>query len=106
MKAWLSENNISYVDRDILTNPPPADLVVQLSATLPEGVMKFVHPEKSIDGQPAREKLRGQDAQAIAERLVKEPDLFLKPVLTDGSQVLLGKDRERFDQLLPTLQKA
>ncbi|MCL6561982.1 MAG: hypothetical protein K6U87_03130 [Firmicutes bacterium] len=104
MKAWLSQHEVAYIDRDILTEPPSVEQILQLGRLLPQGVAGLAHPRKYLDGQPANQVMAQWAPEVAAARLHQEPDLFLKPVLTDGQQLVVGPDMTRLEALLPALK--
>lgn len=104
MKAWLSDHQVTYADRDIMAEPLDVEQVLMLSEKLPEGVMGFVHPLMYIGGEPADLVMEGWSADKVAQRLHHDPILFLRPVLTDGQHIVVGPNMKRLEEILPLLK--
>ena len=101
---WLTEHQVDYLERNIMTDSLDVELVLKLSRQLPDGLMGFVHPLGYIDGRPADLVMEDWPDRDIATWLNQNPGLFLRPVLTDGEHVVAGPDMKRLEALLPLLK--
>ena len=101
-KKWLDENNIEYVDRNIVTETPTKD---ELKKWIPKSgldIRKFFNTSgmkyKELN---LREKLPQMSEEEKLELLSANGMLIKRPIFVSGKTILLGfKQKEWEDNLL------
>ncbi len=92
MKAWLSENKVPFVERDLLSQPPSRDDLAAFARLTPGGVRNMITTNTSLPDYQTHLGGREKDLpeEQLLDLLARVPNLLKKPVLTDGGRVLQG----------------
>lgn len=90
MKAWLSQQNVPFEVKDLLSTPPSREALAGFAKQTPGGVKEMVTPNTHF--AEYQEHIAGKDLSddQLLDLLAKVPNLLKKPVITDGPRILQG----------------
>ena len=99
-KKWLDENNIEYVDRNIVTETPTKD---ELKKWIPKSgldIRKFFNTSgMKYRELNIKEKIKDMSEDEIYELLASDGMLIKRPILINGDQVLVGFKKEEWEKI-------
>lgn len=99
-KAWLNDQDIPYVDRNISSDPLTAEELRALLSFLPNGLEDIFSQRASIYKKLAIDINECSLNQALA-LMEKYPSLVKKPILKKGSKLSIGFNQESIRVFVP-----
>ena len=99
-KKWLDENNIEYVDRNIVTETPTKD---ELKKWIPKSgldVRKFFNTSGMKDRElNIKEKIKDMSEDEIYELLASDGMLIKRPLFISDTLILKGFKEKEWEQI-------
>lgn len=99
-KKWLDENNIEYVDRNIVTETPTKD---ELKKWIPKSgldVRKFFNTSgMKYRELNIKEKIKDMSADEIYELLASDGMLIKRPLFISDTLILKGFKEKEWEQI-------
>lgn len=99
-KAWLDEHNISYTERNIITNPLTVDEIKSILRLTEEGTDEIISTKSktfqglnvSIDSLPLNE---------LYQLIINNPKMLRLPIIHDEKRLQVGYHEEEIRRFLP-----
>jgi Spx/MgsR family transcriptional regulator len=94
----LSRRGVPFVARDLFKQPLSADEIKKLARLAPGGVRGLLSTRTAQLKELGLDREGVTDAQLVAA-MAREPRLLRRPLLTDGRRLVIGFDREAYEEL-------
>lgn len=98
-KAWLRSNGITFNERPIVDQPPTKK---ELAAWIPASglpVRRWLNTSGQSYRAIGKEHIAAMTDAELIDALSRDGKLVKRPVLVDGSRVLVGFDAEAYAEL-------
>ena len=96
-RAWLDERGINYTEKDIITQPPPRQLLEREIDS--DDVKRFLNPRSTL----YREHNMGTDPPSKTDAIdlmCQDPNLIRRPIVVSQRAVTFGFAPSEFEQAL------
>ena len=97
-RAALSRRGATFVTRDLFKQPLGVDEIRQLAKLAPGGVRGLLSIRSTQVKALGLDRPGVSDAQLV-QAMAKEPRLIRRPLLVDGRRLVIGFDREAYEQI-------
>lgn len=99
-KKWLDENNIEYVDRNIVTETPTKDELKKWITKSGLDVRKFFNTSgMKYRELNIKEKIKDMSADEIYELLASDGMLIKRPLFISDTLILKGFKEKEWEQI-------
>lgn len=99
-KKWLDENNIEYVDRNIVTETPTKDELKKLITKSGLDVRKFFNTSgMKYRELNIKEKIKDMSEEEIYELLASDGMLIKRPLFVSDTLILKGFKEKEWEQI-------
>ncbi len=89
------QNNIEYIEVDLLKETPSQSELEYL-AGLNKLELRDLVNKKSQAFRKTKADLQAMNDEAIVSLIYDNPRIMIRPILTDGTRLILGFDEERY----------
>lgn len=99
-KLWLEENNIQYVERNILSEAPTLEEIKEILRMTEDGTDEIISKRSKIFNQLDLnlDKIKLQD---LYELIQTHPGLLRRPIIIDEKRLQVGYNEDEIRRFLP-----
>ena len=98
-KAWLEEQNLTFIYHDLLKNLPTLSELKQLAKQADLTIKELVNT-KSQAYKQSKPNLNAMNEQEIYELIAANPRILVRPILSNGKKLLLGFKEEQYREYI------
>ena len=99
-KAWLSENNVNYSFRNISKDPPSGEELQKLAQIGNFTTLKELVNTKGQTYKKLKPNLESLSEEEVVHLIKKNPSLLVRPILTDGHNMIVGFKEANYQAFL------
>ncbi|WP_091273524.1 transcriptional regulator SpxA [Alteribacillus persepolensis] len=99
-KAWLEENDISFVERNIFAEPLSVDEVKEIIRLTEDGTDEIVSKRSKVF-QELDVDLENLPLQRLFELISENPGLLRRPIIYDEKRLQVGYNEAEIRRFLP-----
>ncbi len=99
-KAWLEENKIAYVERDILSEPITKEEIKSILLMTEDGTDEIIST-KSKTYQELNINIETLPLQELYTIISKNPKMLRRPIIMDEKRLQVGYNEEEIRSFLP-----
>lgn len=99
-KAWLEENKIAYVERDILSEPITKEEIKSILLMTEDGTDEIIST-KSKTYQELNINIEAMPLQELYTIISKNPKMLRRPIIMDEKRLQVGYNEEEIRSFLP-----
>lgn len=99
-KAWLEENKIEYVERDILAEPLTKEEIKSILLMTEDGTDEIIST-KSKTFQELNINIDTLPLQELYTVIIKNPKMLRRPIILDEKRLQVGYNEEEIRSFLP-----
>jgi regulatory protein spx len=99
-KAWLEENKIDYVERDILAEPLTKEEIKSILLMTEDGTDEIIST-KSKTFQELNINIEALPLQELYSVIIKNPKMLRRPIILDEKRLQVGYNEEEIRSFLP-----
>ncbi|MDP4106213.1 MAG: transcriptional regulator SpxA [Bacillota bacterium] len=99
-KAWLEENQINYVERNILANPLTVDEIKAILRLTEDGTNEIVST-RSKTFQELNINIESLPLNEFYHLIIKYPQMLHRPIIQDEKRLQVGYNEEEIRSFLP-----
>ncbi|WP_404328742.1 transcriptional regulator SpxA [Mesobacillus maritimus] len=99
-KAWLEENKIDYVERDILAEPLTKEEIKSILLMTEDGTDEIIST-KSKTFQELNMNIDALPLQELYTVIIKNPKMLRRPIILDEKRLQVGYNEEEIRSFLP-----
>jgi regulatory protein spx len=99
-KAWLEENQIDYIERNILSEPLTVNEIKSILRMTEEGTDEIIST-KSKTFQELNVDLDALPLQELYKLLMNHPTMLRRPIIQDEKRLQVGYNEEEIRSFLP-----
>ncbi|RIW31070.1 Spx/MgsR family RNA polymerase-binding regulatory protein [Bacillus salacetis] len=92
-KKWLSANSIEFAERHIFRETPSKEEIINLLSMTTNGLDEIL-ATRSQKYKALNINIEELSLSEVVEMISKEPKLLRRPIVTDGSKLVVGYDPE------------
>lgn len=97
---WLEENNIEYVERNILAKPPTLEEIKEILRMTEDGTDEIIST-RSKTFQELSIDLDNIKLQDLYELIQAHPGLLRRPIIMDEKRLQVGYNEDEIRRFLP-----
>ncbi|MED3824058.1 transcriptional regulator SpxA [Priestia flexa] len=99
-KAWLEENEIAYVERNIFSEPLSIDEIKQILRMTEDGTDEIIST-RSKTFQKLDVQVDTMPLQDLYELIQQNPGLLRRPIIIDEKRLQVGYNEDEIRRFLP-----
>lgn len=99
-KAWLEENEIAYVERNIFSEPLSIDEIKQILRMTEDGTDEIIST-RSKTFQKLDVQVDIMPLQDLYELIQQNPGLLRRPIIIDEKRLQVGYNEDEIRRFLP-----
>lgn len=99
-KLWLEENNIEYVERNILAKAPTLEEIKEILRMTEDGTDEIIST-RSKTFQQLNVDLDNIKLQDLYELIQAHPGLLRRPIIMDEKRLQVGYNEDEIRRFLP-----
>ncbi|MGM9987296.1 MAG: transcriptional regulator SpxA [Bacillaceae bacterium] len=99
-KAWLEENNIPYVERNIFSDPLSIDEIKGILRMTESGTDEIISTRSKIF-QELNVQVETLPLQKLYELIRQYPGLLRRPIIVDEKRLQVGYNEDEIRRFLP-----
>ncbi|WP_078408676.1 transcriptional regulator SpxA [Priestia abyssalis] len=99
-KAWLEENDISYTERNIFSEPLSIDEIKEILRMTEDGTDEIIST-RSKTFQKLDIQLDMMPLQDLYELIQQNPGLLRRPIIIDEKRLQVGYNEDEIRRFLP-----
>ncbi|WP_110113379.1 transcriptional regulator SpxA [Bacillus sp. CGMCC 1.16541] len=99
-KAWLEENNIAYVERNIFSEPLSIDEIKEILRMTEDGTDEIIST-RSKTFQKLDVQVDAMPLQDLYELIQQNPGLLRRPIIIDEKRLQVGYNEDEIRRFLP-----
>ncbi|AQX55801.1 transcriptional regulator SpxA [Priestia flexa] len=99
-KAWLEENEIAYVERNIFSEPLSIDEIKQILRMTEDGTDEIIST-RSKTFQKLDVQVDAMPLQDLYELIQQNPGLLRRPIIIDEKRLQVGYNEDEIRRFLP-----
>lgn len=99
-KMWLEENNIEYVERNILAKAPTLEEIKEILRKTEDGTDEIIST-RSKTFQELNIDLDNIKLQDLYELIQAHPSLLRRPIIMDEKRLQVGYNEDEIRRFLP-----
>lgn len=99
-KAWLEENNIPYVERNIFAEPLTVDEIKAILRMTEDGTDEIIST-RSKTFQKLGIDLETLPLQDLFQLIIDNPGLLRRPIIIDEKRLQVGYNEDEIRRFLP-----
>ncbi|TYR79506.1 transcriptional regulator Spx [Priestia megaterium] len=99
-KAWLEENDIGYVERNIFSEPLSIDEIKEILRMTEDGTDEIIST-RSKTFQKLNVQVDAMPLQDLYELIQQNPGLLRRPIIIDEKRLQVGYNEDEIRRFLP-----
>ena len=99
-KAWLEENEIAYVERNIFSEPLSIDEIKQILRMTEDGTDEIIST-RSKTFQKLDVQVDAMPLQDLYKLIQENPGLLRRPIIIDEKRLQVGYNEDEIRRFLP-----
>ncbi|MEK5409935.1 transcriptional regulator SpxA [Priestia sp. FSL W8-0001] len=99
-KAWLEENEIAYVERNIFSEPLSIDEIKQILRMTEDGTDEIIST-RSKTFRKLDVQVDAMPLQDLYELIQQNPGLLRRPIIIDEKRLQVGYNEDEIRRFLP-----
>jgi regulatory protein spx len=99
-KAWFEENQIEYVERDILAEPLTKEEIKSILLMTEDGTDEIIST-KSKTFQELNINIEALPLQELYTVIINNPKMLRRPIILDEKRLQVGYNEEEIRSFLP-----
>ncbi|MBM7702558.1 transcriptional regulator SpxA [Metabacillus iocasae] len=99
-KAWLEENSIPYVERNIFSEPLSIDEIKEILRMTEDGTDEIIST-RSKTFQKLDVQVDAMPLQDLYELIQQNPGLLRRPIIIDEKRLQVGYNEDEIRRFLP-----
>ena len=99
-KAWLDEQHLPYVEKNIIANPLSIDELKNILRLTEEGTEEIIS-YRSHAYQNLTVDIEELSLEKLLDLIHKNPELIRRPILTDERRIQVGYNADEIRRFLP-----
>ncbi len=93
------QNNIEYTEVDLLKETPTYE-ELQILAELAQSDIKYFVNRRSQAFKKVQPDIDNMNVEQVADLIIENPRILLRPILTDGINLISGFSEENYRQFV------
>lgn len=99
-KAWLEEQHIDYIERNILSSPITVDELKSILRVTEDGVTEIIST-KSKTFQELNINIEALSLNEFYHLIIEHPQMLRRPIILDEKRLQVGYNEEEIRKFLP-----